>query len=172
MNESASNALWERHLEAEFAHRSPDEALGTMTDAPCVTIVPILIGGKGREELRGFYARHFLNQLPPDLEMTPVSRTIGADRVVDELVLRFTHTIQMDWVIPGVRPTGKRIEFAMVVVVYVEGGRIARETLYWDNATVLRQAGLLDATGIPVVGAEAARLVIDPASGSLNALLG
>ena len=99
--------LWERHLESEFAMKSPEEALATMTDDPRVTIVPTLISGRGREELRDFYSHHFLNQLPPDLEVTPVSRTIGEDRLVDELVIRFTHTNQMDWVLPGIAPTGE-----------------------------------------------------------------
>jgi carboxymethylenebutenolidase len=155
--EKAMIGLWETHLEAEFAHKSPEQAMETMTENPRVTIVPTMIGGKGPEELRTFYARHFLNQLPPDIEITPLSRTVGQGRVVDEMVLRFTHTIQMDWVLPGVPPTGKRIEFAMVVIVYSEGDRISAENLYWDNATILRQAGLLPDPKLPVLGAESAR---------------
>jgi carboxymethylenebutenolidase len=160
--ETAIKNLWERHLETEFAMKSPEEALATMTDDPRVTIVPTLIGGRGREELAHFYGHHFLNQLPPDLEVVPVSRTIGERRLVDELVIRFTHTIQMDWVLPGIAPTGKRIEYAMVVVVYVEDGKISVENLYWDNATILRQAGLLPNPNLPVLGAESARQVLDP----------
>lgn len=162
-----SNSLWELHLESEFTHKSPEAALGTMSDDPRVTIVPILVGGQGRDEMHTFYAKHFLNQLPPDLEVVPVSRTIGEARVIDELVLRFTHSLQMDWVLPGVPATGKWIEFAMVVVVHIENGRISSENLYWDNATILRQAGLLDASGLPIVGAESARQMLDP-SGPLN----
>jgi carboxymethylenebutenolidase len=98
------------------------------------------------------------------MEVVPVSRTIGEDRLVDELVLRFTHTIQMDWVLPGIAPTGKRIELAMVVVVYVQDGKIAAENLYWDNATILRQAGLLPDPKLPVLGAESARQILDPSA--------
>lgn len=162
--ETTITNLWEKHLESEFAMKSPEEALATMTDDPRVTIVPTLIGGRGRDEIGHFYGHHFLNQLPPDLEVVPVSRTIGEGRLVDELVLRFTHTIQMDWVLPGIAPTGKRIELAMVVVVYVQDGKIAAENLYWDNATILRQAGLLPDPSLPVLGAESARQVLDPSA--------
>jgi carboxymethylenebutenolidase len=155
--EKAITSLWDKHLESEFAHKSPEEALATMTDNPRVTIVPTMVGGRGTEELRAFYARHFLNQLPPDLEVTSVSRTIGSTRVVDELIVKFTHTVQMDWVLPGVPPTGKYIEFAMVVVVYTENGRIAAENLYWDTATIMRQAGLITDPKLPIRGAEHAR---------------
>lgn len=155
--ERAAVTLWEKHLDSEFAQKSPEAALDTMTDNPRVTIVPTMIGGKGVEELRNFYSHHFLNQLPPDMEVVPVSRTIGQGRVIDELVLRFTHTIQMDWVLPGIPPTGRRIEFAMVVVVHTDGDRIAAENLYWDNATILQQAGLITDTKLPILGAESAR---------------
>ncbi|HEX8698103.1 MAG TPA: ester cyclase [Myxococcaceae bacterium] len=150
-------SLWDTHLHAEFGHKSPEEALATMTGNPRVTIMPTMIGGKGTEELRNFYAKHFLNQLPPDIEVVPISRTIGQGRAVDEMVIRFTHTVQMDWVLPGIPPTGKRIEFAMVVVVQTEGDRIASENLYWDNATILRQAGLITDPKLPVLGAESAQ---------------
>jgi carboxymethylenebutenolidase len=160
--ETAIKDLWERHLETEFAMKSPEEALATMTDDPRVTIVPILIGGWGREEIRHFYGHHFLNQIPPDLEVVPVSRTIGEGRLVDELVIRFTHSMRMDWVLPGIPPTGKRIEFAMVVVVYTKDGKISAENLYWDNATILRQAGLLPDPALPVLGPESARQILDP----------
>jgi len=156
--------LWERHLETEFAMKSPEEALATMTADPRVTIVPTLMGGRGREEVGRFYGHHFLNQLPPDLEVMPVSRTIGEDRLVDELVIRFTHTVQMDWVLPGIAPTGKRIEFAMVAVIHVKDGKIAAENLYWDNATILRQVGLLPDPDLPVLGAESARQMLDPSA--------
>ncbi|HEY0191917.1 MAG TPA: hypothetical protein VGC42_12440 [Kofleriaceae bacterium] len=161
--------MWESHLAAEFAHKDSDEALGTMTAHPRVTIIPTMIGGQGLEELRTFYARHFLNQLPPDIEVVPISRTIGDTRIVDELVIRFTHSIQMDWVLPAIPPTHKRIEFAMVVVVQTEGDKIAYENLYWDNASILRQAGLLPDDKLPVLGAEHARNLIEPAP--LNQLI-
>jgi carboxymethylenebutenolidase len=165
----AINGLWELHLASEFAHKDADEALATMTSNPRVTIVPTMIGGHGRDEMRTFYSKYFLNQLPPDLEVVPISRTIGDSRVVDELVLRFTHSIQMDWVLPGIPATHRWIEVAMVVIVNVDGDRIASENIYWDSATILRQAGLLPDPGLPVLGAESARNMIDPAP--LNQLI-
>jgi carboxymethylenebutenolidase len=166
---TAINSLWEQHLASEFAHKAPEDALATMTDDPRVTIVPTMVGGHGREEMRTFYAEHFLNQLPPDLEIVPISRTIGDARVIDELVLQFTHSLQMDWVLPGIPPTHRRIELAMVVIVTVEAGKISSENIYWDNATILRQAGLLPDLTLPVLGAESARNMIRPAP--LNHLL-
>lgn len=158
----AINQLWELHLTSEFAHKDAEQALATMTPHPRVTIVPTMVGGHGRDELRTFYRDHFLNQLPPDLEVVPVSRTLGETRIIDELVLRFTHSIQMDWVLPGIPATHRRIEFAMVVIVSVEDGKIASENLYWDTATILRQAGLLPDAQLPVLGAESAHNMITP----------
>lgn len=161
--------LWETHLASEFAHKDTDEALATMTGNPRVTIVPTMIGGSGRDEMHTFYSKHFLNQIPPDMEIVPLSRTIGETRVVDELVLKFTHSIQMDWIMPAVPATNKRIELAMVVVVNIEDGKISSENIYWDNATILRQAGLLADPRLPVLGAESAQNMIEPAP--LNDLL-
>lgn len=168
--EKSVTSLWDKHLESEFAHKSPEEALSTMTDNPRVTIVSTMVGGRGTEELRTFYARYFLNQLPPDLEVTSLSRTVGTNRVVDELVVKFTHSVQMDWVLPGVPPTGKWIEFAMVVVVYMENGRIAAENLYWDTASIMKQAGLITDPKLPILGAEHARNMIQH-SAPLNELI-
>lgn len=167
--QAALNTLWETHLASEFAHKSADEALATMTQDPQVIHVPTLLGGRGREELHAFYARHFLNQLPADMEMVPLSRTIGENRVVDELIVRFTHSAPMDWLLPGFPATHKRIEFALVVIVRFEGDKIASETIYYDQATILRQAGLLPDPELPVLGAESARAMIEPTP--LNELL-
>src|SRR5262249_34672453 len=116
---------------------------------------------RGRAELRDFYANHFLNQIPPDLEMVTVSRTIGKSRVVDELIMRFTHSIRMDWLLPGIAPTGKRVELPFVVIVQFEGDKLAHEHLYFDQASVLVQVGLLDRT-LPVRGRETAAQVLNP----------
>lgn len=168
--DKALSELWDRHLGAEFAAHDADAAIATMTDAPRVNHIPVMTGGDGRAQLAEFYANSFLPQLPPDLAMTPISRTIGQGRVVDELFATFTHTIPMDWMLPGIPPTGKRVEVALVVVVQFDGDRVAREHLYWDQASVLVQLGLLDPAGLPVVGVEGPRSVIDR-SLPLNRLL-
>jgi carboxymethylenebutenolidase len=155
-----SNA-WDQHLASEFAAKSADQALATMTADPHVNVVPLMVGARGRKELHDFYANHFLNQIPPDLEMITVSRTIGQGRVVDELIGRFTHSIHMDWILPGIPPTGKKVELPFVVIVQFEGDKLAHEHLYWDQASVLVQVGLLDRT-LPVRGGEIAAQVLNP----------
>jgi carboxymethylenebutenolidase len=160
VEKSLSNA-WDQHLSSEFSAKSADQALATMTADPYVNEVPLMIGARGRAELHDFYANHFLSQIPPDMEMVTVSRTIGQDRVVDEMIMRFTHTIRMDWILPGIPPTGKRVELPFVVIVQFQGDKVAHEHLYWDQASLLVQVGLLDRT-LPVRGAETAAQVLDP----------
>ncbi len=152
---------WEQHLSSEFAAKSADQALATMSAEPYVNAVPLMIGGRGRAELHDFYANHFLSQIPPDMEMAPVSRTIGQGRVVDEFIMRFTHSVRLDWILPGIPPTGKRVELPFVVIVQFEGNKVAHEHLYWDQASVLVQIGLLDRT-LPVCGGETAAQVLNP----------
>src|SRR5467141_1994342 len=100
--------------------------------------------------------------MPPDMEMTPVSRTIGTDQLVDEMVISFTHTTEMDWMLPGIAPTGRRVEVALVVIVRFRDGKLAHEHIYWDQASVLAQLGLLDADKLPVGGADSAKKALDP----------
>jgi carboxymethylenebutenolidase len=159
--EKAISGLWDQHMASEFGAKSTDQALATMTANPHVNLVPLMNGAVGREELGEFYSKHFLNQIPPDMEMVSVSRTVGQGRVVDEMVARFTHSIQMDWLLPGLRPTGKRVELPFVVIAQTEGDKIAHEHLYWDQATVLVQLGLIDRS-LPVRGAETAQQVLKP----------
>ena len=117
--------VWERHLAAEFEEKSIDATMATMTLDPFVNHVPLLIGGVGSSEVRDFYDTYFLPFHPPDTEVAPVARTVGDDRVVDELILKFTHTIEMPWMLPGVPPTGRRVEVAVIVVVQFKDGKIA-----------------------------------------------
>jgi carboxymethylenebutenolidase len=160
-DEQKINDAWEEHLRNEFNAHSADDAIATMVANPRVNQVPVMIGGDGEEELYEFYAKYFLPQIPPDTEIVPVSRTIGQGRLVEEMILRFTHTIPMEWMLPGIAPTGKRVEVAMLVVVQFDGDKLAHEHLYWDQASVLVQLGLLQPEGLPVVGAEGARSVLD-----------
>ena len=127
-----------------------------------VNHVPVMTGGVGREALRDFYSRLFIPQMPPDTEIVPVSRTIGTDRLVDEMIFRFTHTVAMDWMLPGVAPTGRRVEVPLVVVIHFRDGKLAHEHIYWDQASVLVQLGLLDASRLPIAVVETARKVADP----------
>src|SRR6478735_3703764 len=155
--------LWEKHVRHEFATRNTEDTLATMVEDAYVNHIPVLTGGVGRDELREFYSKRFIPQMPPDTEMTPVSRTIGEDQLVDEMVFKFTHSIHMNWMLPGVAPTGKRVEIPLVAIVRFRDGKLAHEHIYWDQASVLVQLGLLDAEKLPVSGAESARKVLDPA---------
>ena len=154
--------LWEEHVRYEFSTRNTEDTLATMVKDAYVNHIPVLTGGVGRNELREFYSKRFIPQMPPDTEMTPVSRTIGEDQLVDEMVFKFTHSIRMDWMLPGVAPTGKRVEVPLVAIVRFRGGKLAHEHIYWDQASVLAQIGLIDAATLPVAGVESARKVLDP----------
>ena len=168
--QEALRQLWEEHVQYEFSTRNTEDTLATMVDDAYVNHIPLLTGGVGRDELREFYSKRFIPQMPPDTEMTPVSRTIGEDQLVDEMVFKFTHTIRMDWMLPGIAPTGKRVEVPLVAIVRFRDGKLAHEHIYWDQASVLVQIGLLDAAKLPVAGVESARKVLDP-SLPANALM-
>jgi carboxymethylenebutenolidase len=103
--------LWEEHVQHEFSTRHTEKTLATMVEDAYVNHVPVLTGGIGKDELRGFYSTRFIPQMPPDTEMIPVSRTIGENQLVDEMVFKFTHTIPMDWMLPGVAPPENALRF-------------------------------------------------------------
>ena len=163
--------LWEEHLKAEFQDKDARASCDTMVANPYVNHVPVLTGGVGRRQLEHYYRRYFIPGQPPDVELVPISRTVGQDRIVDEFVYRCTHTIRMDWFLPGVPPTGRRLELVIVVIVSFEGGKIHHEHIHWDQASALVQLGLLDPGMLPVAGAEAARKLLDPAAVPSNLLM-
>ena len=162
--------LWEEHVRHEFATHNTEDTLATMVEDAYVNHIPVLTGGVGRDELREFYSKRFIPQMPPDTEMIPISRTIGDNQLVDEMVFKFTHSIRMDWMLPGIAPTGKRVEVPLVAIVQFRDGKLAHEHIYWDQASVLVQLGLLDAGRLPVVGVETAHKALDPKLPS-NALM-
>ena len=160
------SALFDGHVEREFADQDVDAAMETMVPEPYVHCVPVMTGGVGGEKVRRFYGEHFINQIPKDVKVTPVSRTIGEDQIVVELVLSFTHDTQWDYLLPGIPPTGKRVELPHVVVMKFENGKVAHERLYWDQASLLVQVGLLDPGNLPVVGVEQAKRLLRVAAES------
>ena len=155
-------ALWQEHLKYEFATRDTEATLATMVDDAYVNHIPVLTGGVGKDELREFYAQHFITRMPPDTAIKQISLTVGADRVIDEMIFSFTHTITMDWMLPGIAPTGRRVEVPLVAIVEFRAGMVAHEHIYWDQASVLVQIGLLDPAGLPIAGRESARKALDP----------
>lgn len=154
--------IFDKHVNAEMSG-DLETTMATMSEDPHLNHVPVMTGGVGQEGVRYFYAHHLVGKFfPPDVEMKPVSRTVGTDQIVDEIVISFTHTVPIDWLLPGVAPTGKRVEMAVAVIVGFKDEKISHEHIYWDQAGVLVQVGLLDPTGLPVSGAESARKVLDP----------
>lgn len=154
--------LFQRHVKAEL-DGDLDTTMATMSDDPHLNHVPVMAGGVGRKGVRAFYGDHLVGKFfPPDVKMVNVSRTIGSDQIVEELVISFTHTTAIDWLLPGVPPTGKTVEMAVAVIVGFKNGKISHEHIYWDQAGVLVQVGLLNPSGLPVSGAESARKVLNP----------
>ena len=153
--------LWEEHVRHEFTTHHTEDTLATMVEDAYVNHIPVLTGGVGKKELREFYSKRFIPQMPPDTEMVPLSRTIGDDQLVDEMIFKFTHTIKMDWMLPGIAPTGRRVEIPLVVIVRFRDGKLAHEHIYWDQGSVLVQLGLLDPRTLPVVGVESAKKAVD-----------
>jgi len=142
-----------------------------------------MTGGIGQEELRRFYKDYFLPSFPPSFHMRLLSRTIGVDRIVDELYIQFKHTTQIPWILPGIPPTNQKVEIVVVSIVGMRAGKIWHERLYWDQASVLFQVGLLDPEDIgedlkkeglemlPVAGSEAARKIMEVESEEGNDMI-
>jgi carboxymethylenebutenolidase len=155
------SVLWDRHTLYEFGERDVDKTMATMVAEPYVNHVPTMTGGVGYRDLARFYRRHFIPKTPADTRLIPISRTIGADRVVDEMLFCFTHDIEIDWMLPGLRPSGKYVEIPLVAIVCFRGGKVYNEHIYWDQASVLVQIGALDPKGLPVAGIETAKKLVD-----------
>ena len=153
--------LWEEHTRHEFASRDTEATLDTMVDDAYVNHIPVLTGGFGKSALRAFYSRDFIPSMPPDTTLTPVSRTVGEDQLVDEMIFAFTHTQEMPWMLPGIAPTNRRVEVPLVAIVRFRDGKLAHEHIYWDQASVLKQIGLLTDPKLPVCGVETAQKVAE-----------
>ncbi|OBH07806.1 hypothetical protein A5696_20945 [Mycobacterium sp. E2699] len=150
MNGNEMVELWERHTRYEFDVRNADLAVSTMVPEARVMHLPTMSGASGRDALRAYYADVFIPGQPPDTELDLIDRSIGEDVLVDECIIRLTHDRVVPHLLPGVAPTGVLLEIAFVVIVKFRDGLMLSETLYWDHAQVLRQAGLLSAAGLPL----------------------
>ncbi|MGJ7544142.1 dienelactone hydrolase family protein [Variovorax sp. LT1R16] len=155
------SALWDKHCEHEFATRDVEATMATMVAEPYVNHIPTMTGGVGHKLLSRFYHHHFVDANPPDTTLIPISRTVGTSQIVDEMLFCFTHSCEIDWLLPGVPPTGKRVEIPLVAIVKFRGDKLYHEHIYWDQASVLVQIGKLDPTGLPVAGVETARKLLD-----------
>ena len=153
--------VWEDHVTTEFATRQVDDTMKTMVADPYVNHIPTMTGGVGHDELKRFYKYHFIPSNPEDTKIIPLSRTVGTDRIVDEMIFSFTHTREIDWMLPGLAPTGKYVEVPLVAVIHFRGPKLKSEHIYWDQASVLAQIGVLDTKGLPVAGRATAQKLID-----------
>ena len=159
MNQAEMIARWDEHISYEFSTRDVSSTIATMVEDAYVNHVPVMTGGYGHEALRRFYKEDFISPMPADTSIQLVSRTLGQDQLVDEIIFSFTHTEEMPWMLPGVPPTHRHVDVPLVVVVGFRDGKLAHERIYWDQASVLKQIGLLTDESLPVRGAETAEKV-------------
>jgi carboxymethylenebutenolidase len=150
------DAIFGAHMQAELAG-DLENTLATMSPDPHILNIPTMIGGQGPDAVRRFYANRLIGQFfPPDVRFETVSRTYSRERFVEELIISFTHTTKINWMFPGVAPTGRFVEVVFVVIVGIENERVSYEHIHWDQANALVQLGLLDPSLLPLVGAGAA----------------
>jgi carboxymethylenebutenolidase len=152
--------VFDKHVNCEFEDKDVDATMKTMTKEPYVYHIPVLTGGTGYDEVYTFYSNNFVGKMPSDTKFVRISRTIGKEQVVDELIISFTHDMEIPAMLPGIPPTGKYIELPVVVIMKFKGNKIAHEHIYWDQASLLKQIGLLDYTTtttnnqLPIIGIE------------------
>lgn len=164
MNQAEMIAIWDEHIGYEFSTRDVSSTIATMVEDAYVNHVPVMTGGYGHAALRRFYKEDFISPMPADTSIQLISRTLGQDQLVDEIIFSFTHTEEMPWMLPGVPPTHRHVDIPLVVVVGFREGKLAHERIYWDQASVLKQIGLLTDPLLPVFGAETAQKLLDPAT--------
>jgi carboxymethylenebutenolidase len=149
--------IFDKHVKFEFIDHDVEATMKTMVNEPIVHNVPIMTGGIGFDNVFDFYKNEFVGKMPDDTKITRISRTVGKDQVVDELILCFTHDIEIKSMLPRIPPTGRYVELPHVVVMKFEGSKILHEHIYWDQASLLVQVGLIDSKSLPVTGIEQAR---------------
>lgn len=145
-------ALFDQHMADEFVAKSVEATMGTVVTDPVVLHVPTSTGGSGLEDVYGFSRDHFVGTFPDDFTVTSVTRTVGVDRLVDEIIVGFTHDREVPIFLPGVAPTDRAVR---IPIVGFADGKVASEHIYWDQASMLVQTVLLDPAGLPVRGVEA-----------------
>jgi len=161
MNREDLSGLWEAHTKYEFLARDLEATLATMVDDAYVNHIPTMAGGYGKQALRIFYGQQFIPTIPRDFKLTSISRTIGDDQLVDEMIVAFTHTNEIPWLIPHTSPTSRYVEVPTLAVVHFRDNKLAHEHIYWDQASVLKQIGLLPDPSLPVCGREAAHKLLE-----------
>jgi carboxymethylenebutenolidase len=161
INSKDIGAVFDEHIKCEFVDKDVDATMKTMVKEPYVHHVPVLTGGIGYDGVYNFYKNHFVGKAPTDTNIVRISRTVSKDQVVDELIMSFTHDIEMDYILPGIQPTGRYVEIPIVVIMKFDGNKIAHEHVYWDQASVLAQIGLIDTKSLPIIGIEQAKKLLE-----------
>ena len=150
----------EQHVDAEMKG-DLELTMSTMIDNPHLLNIPNMMGGDDFEGVKTFYKDHLVGKFfPPDVEFNRISLTIGKDQIVEELVICFTHTKKIDWCLPNIEPTNKKVKMSVVVIAGIKDKKLTHEHIYWDQASVLVQAGLLDSKNLPVVGDQSANKLL------------
>src|SRR5919205_899152 len=171
LNPPDIGAIFDKHVKCEFEDHDVDATMKTMVKEPYVHHVPTMTGGIGYDGVYNFYKNDFVGKMPDDTKIVRVSRTVGKDQVVDELIISFTHDREIKYMLPGIPPTGKYVELAHVVVMKFnsdndddDDNKQSHEHIYWDQASLLVQIGLLDSTSLPVYGIEQTRKLLELSS--------
>lgn len=154
-------AIFDKHIKCEFQEQNVDATMQTMVGEPYVHHVPVLTGGVGYQRVYSFYKNHFVGKMPQDTTIKRISRTVGKDQVVDELIISFTHDREIKFMLPGIAPTGKYVQLPHVVIMKFNANKIAHEHIYWDQGSLLSQIGLLDPKKLPVKGSQQARKLLE-----------
>jgi carboxymethylenebutenolidase len=160
-SEEGIGDVWDEHLKCEFETHDVEATMNTMAKEPYVHNVPVLTGGIGYDGVYNFYKNHFIDKMPDDTKVERISRTVGKDQVVDELIFSFTHDIELDFMLPGIAPTGRYVEVPLIAIVKFDGDKITHEHIYWDQASVLAQIGLITTKTLPIRGIEQARKLLE-----------
>jgi carboxymethylenebutenolidase len=153
--------VFDEHIKCGFQKHDLEATMKTMVKEPYVHHVPVLTGGIGYSGVYNFYKNELVGKMPDDTKFVRISRTIGKDQVVDEVILSFTHNREIEFMLPGIPPTGKHVELPNVIIMKFNAGKIAHKHIYWDQASLLVQIGLLDPKCIPVSGIEQARMLME-----------
>jgi carboxymethylenebutenolidase len=159
--ETNLGAVFDQHIKHEFEDHDVDATMETMIKEPYVHHIPVMTGGVGYADVYDFYKNHFIAKMPADIKVVRISRTADKDQVVDEIILSFTHDREIDFLLPGIPSSGKYVELPCVVVMNFRDGKISHEHIYWDQASLLVQVGLLDQKLLPVTGREQAKRLFE-----------
>ena len=92
--------IFDKHIEYEFDIEDVEATMITMTDDQIVHPMHTLAGGFGYDEVCSFYKNSFVGKMSKDIKIKPISRTIGKDQVVDEIIISFTHGREIEYMLP------------------------------------------------------------------------